>query len=149
MIILIAKKLKSIINLQRKCLNYFKNLYSSSQALSKSVYVPHIYIYVKVKILSKSTQVRRNRGLECTWKPAGMNTNIFPESFFILGSITMSSWYKIRFSLLIPQKSENFDILSRFNLHMLNINLLVTIRWSWFCRPNVLCCKSILLEQQI
>ena len=73
------------------------------------------------------TQVRRNLGLECTWKPAGMNTNIFPESFFIFGSITMI-WYKIRFSLLIPQKSENFDILSRFNLHMRNINLLVTIR---------------------
>ena len=51
-----------------------------------------------------------------------MNTNIFPESFVIFGSITMSIWYKIRFSLLIPQKSENFDILSRFNLHMHNIN---------------------------
>ena len=33
----------------------------------------------------------------------------------------MNIWYKIRFSLLIPQTSENFDILSRFNLHMHNV----------------------------
>ena len=52
-----------------------------------------------------------------------MNTSIFPESFFIFGSITMSIWYKIRFRLLTPQKSENFDILSRFNLHIRSINL--------------------------
>ena len=38
----------------------------------------------------------------------------------------MSIWYEIRFSLLIPQKSENFGILSRFNLYTRNVNLLVT-----------------------